>query len=340
MSEPKETPVEEQVAEVAEDNFDDLAPGNVDLAKFIEESPVINKETPPEAKEKEPEEPGEAETEESKEDELIESKKYKIRDVEFAEDELVEALEDRKNRTAWQKNLTQKSQIAASLAEDQIKLLIPYALRQRELPKDLEKVFEAPELPKSFKYETEDGDEMEIAVNKLPPEMLKALGQQMFLTMYPDLDQQRQEVEKRAGEVAEKMKQIVSYQELDATDKALRFMQEHPDYAITIRKGESLKENLGSILNSGGLHPELAKANKFLMLLRHIQEHGGTLEEAYAFHEGNQIKQKKVKEQIKKNQESDIPPEKGGKKVTKSKDDEFLDTFRDPGLQRLHDLDL
>lgn len=255
----------------------------------------------------------------------------KIGDLEMTQEEWMEAHGDRKNRQNWRKNLTQRSQVASTATDEQIQLLIPYAYKQREIPENLSEIaLKDSKLPKSFTFTDDEGDEITVPISALPKELLSVLADNAFNAKYPDLEKMRTELEDKSGKVDAKYKEIQAYQMHDANQKAISFMKEHPEYAISVRKGENVLNNLKDILSTQGDHPETANAERLLFLVNRVAKVGGTLEEAYAFYNADKIKSEKAKADIKRKQAEDIGTVRDGEKVIKTPEQQFIDAHRDP----------
>lgn len=192
----------------------------------------------------------------------------KIGDLEYPADSWIQGLKDSENRKNWQANLTKKSQIINKFPDDIINDLAPYALGQRELPKDF-KAELAKELP-DIEIENEDGYTEKISADKLPDDFLNSVKQKVLASALPEYIQLQAEHE--ALKVKhENLAAEVEAERLDeGVSATVDFMLENPDYAVTYNEGEDLAKVLAGIIKAGKQHPEYGNATRLGMVLNAV----------------------------------------------------------------------
>jgi hypothetical protein len=120
----------------------------------------------------------------------------------------------------------------------------------------------------------------------------------------------------------------------------LDLMKQHPDMAISVRKGESVKDNIETIITSGAAHPEFINAQKFVTLSQFAGQHGMTFEQAYTAFFGTVKAQAAARQQILENQQTDLPRERGngqipdplGEYIRRANEDSIASQLRRMGI--------
>jgi hypothetical protein len=287
----------------------------------------------PKAKKPEkPEEDSEEKSTAKPEEEVGEKKpsdpsKRMIGEFELTDEEWIEAAFDRQNRSVWQKNLTQKSQIAAKvlpkLTEDDLQFLLPYAMGQKELPDNLkDAVLQSTGLPEKFIINQEDGTEIEIFTKDIPKNILGILGKAAMAQIYPEIDKIKEDHTKLLEE-NNKIKRVQMTSQQRIIEGELKdLMKEESDIAFDggIRKGESIINKLAMIHQVGPDHPEYKTAQRIMMILQYAQTNGMRVKDAYYDFFGKAKAEKDAKKQIIENQKNDTSRETGKKP---SKDEDF-----------------
>jgi len=334
--ESQQTTPQETKVETVEGDFEQPT----DLNKLLEEAPVVSQpsEEKPEEKEspskekaeqKQPAQKTETEEEKKTETTTTEEPVVKVGEQEYPVSFIEEALRDHQNRKAWQKNLTQRSQLAARIPDEQLELLLPYALAQKELPENIvDELKKFDELPKTFKIVDEDGYEIEVPLESLDKTFLESLKKAVIKEVFPEYQQIKQEYENLKSEF-EQTKQMTE-QQLIETGKTytMNFMQEHPEVAVTVKDGEDIEEVLKTIMEAGPDHPEFENAQRFLILAKVVSEQGGTLDDAYKIVYGKKEEKKKMVQSIQEKQKAVLPERVGGEVPTKPEDEQFIETLQ------------
>jgi hypothetical protein len=113
-------------------------------------------------------------------------------------------------------------------------------------------------------------------------------------------------------------------------------MKKHSDFAITVHQGDKLEDLLEDIRISNGDHPEYKNAIRFINLAKHVQENGGTLDEAYDIYYGEKEREKKITESINENQNA--PTHTKETTIAPSNEtDQFLSKFSSSKAQKLRE---
>lgn len=293
-----------------------LVDGDSNFEKLMSEAPLVSVKREEQPKETEPEAKADVQEPEDSEEPESTGRKIKIRDFELSEDEWIEAFNDRSNRSKWQKNLTQKSQIASkilpNLREEDLQYLLPYAMGQKALPENLkDALIKSADLPKTLKFKDAEENEFEVNTTDLPDEFVQQLAKKALSEAYPEINKLHEENAKLSEELEKTKKVYESYNQRMFERTVRDYMKEHPDTGIEVRNNESVRDALATIMQSGEVHPEYEKAQKFLLVSQFAQNAGLTLDEAHTKLFGSTEARKKAAEKAKKNQQEDMPRERG-----------------------------
>jgi hypothetical protein len=253
--------------------------------------------------------------------------KVKIGDLEHTVEEWERFGKDYANDMTWKANNTKRSQLVNKFSDEQLNDMAPYALAQREIPKDLKKsLLELQEMPEELTVKDGEGYDVKIPVSELPDEFLNKLKNQILTATFPEYMNAVDE-NTRLKEQVETTQHEVSTQEIeDGTAQAVGFMQGHPEFAITVYEGEKLQDVLAQIAKTGDTHPEFQNFQRFTSILNLVSNGMfRTFDEAHASFYGAEESKKAIAEQIAQNQEAGKPEEPGGKTPPPSGGSELLD---------------
>lgn len=215
------------------------------------------------------------------------------------------------NQSQWQKNLTEKSQIAAQLTPEQIETIMKATNHLREVKVPEEYEYDTPEIDltseEPFLVEVEDADGLPAEVDLKP--YIKP-----FIAQYS----------KKLSEMEEKIReyetQVDEVRQQNAFNYLTSNMKEVPDLAIP----DLTMDKLDSILRAGKTHPDYEKLMRFKVISNFANETGLDFKSAYRKLAMKEIMQEKEAERLKKNLDTP-PPEPPAKAATKSSIDEFYD---------------
>lgn len=224
----------------------------------------------------------------------------KIGDIELAEEEWLEGAQERKrakNNREFLATLTQKSQIVNAISNEDIKLLLPYVIGGKPLPKDFrDKV----ELPKSFKIRNQydDGD-VEIKTDQIPQEFIDKIKDQILREYMPELLESRTQL----ADYQEKEQQWGQQQEVMGNNFFREFMKRHPDCEVTIPQGQRVGDVVYAVSKDTN-HPENDNAIRMLNIFQTLKAtEGGDPDKVYTSLFGKQNLSDAQKQQILKNQQ-------------------------------------
>lgn len=275
---------------------------------------------PPQVDSQSQQQPDNQQDQSNNQQQAAQPKKVKIGSLEMTEQEWGEAAKDRKDRSQWVKNLTQLSQIAKSvlpnLDEEDVKVLLPFALATKKLPANLKsEVLKMSELPETITVTDNDGLETEISTKSLPAELIEKIAASALIKAWPELSKLREDHKSLLEEHNTIKSTMQSQNDRMAEMMVLDLMKQHPDMAISVRKGESVKENIETIITAGPSHPEFINAQKFVTLSQFAGRHGMTFEQAYTAFFGTVQAQAAARQQILENQQTDLTRERGNGQI-------------------------
>lgn len=192
----------------------------------------------------------------------------KIGDLEYSQEQWIRFAKDYENDMTWKANNTKRSQVISKFSDEELNLLAPYALGQKELPKDFKDTL-AKELP-DLKIEDEDGYETSISPDKIPEDFMNALKLKLASELFPQYFQLKDEHGKLKAE-NDQIRQEIDQERLEeGTQSAIDFMNSNPDFAITLYSGEQLHKTLAGIVQAGPDHPEYHNAKRIGVILQGI----------------------------------------------------------------------
>ena len=241
--------------------------------------------------------------------------KVKIGDLEHTAEEWERFAKDYANDTTWKANNAKKSQVISKFSDEMLSDVVPYALSQRELPKDFKKkLAEMKDLPEVFSYKDADGYDVELRREDIPDEFYRAVRDQALVESFPEYMKLVEENTK-LKEKAENVEQQVSDQEIaEGTKTSVEFMKGYPEFAVTMYPGDRLESVLSEIFKVGEAHPEYENARRFGAILNAISVGMyRSFDEAAQSLFGARKRKTETVDQVNANQSEGRPEEPGGR---------------------------
>ncbi len=242
--------------------------------------------------------------------------KIKIGTLEHTAEEWEQYGKDYANDTTWKARNTKKSQLSNKFSDAMLNDLAPYALGQRELPKDIKKsLMEAGKLPDEITVKDDDGYDIKVKTSDVfTDDAMKAMKAQFLAEAYPEYIKTAEENEKLKTQLETTQHEVTTQEIETGTNESIQFMQEHPEFAVTVHQGEKLDEVLANIYRSGDAHPEYENFTRFTALLKMVSDGVfPTFNDAYTSFYGNNDAKKAANQQVAANQAQGKPEEPGGK---------------------------
>jgi hypothetical protein len=255
-------------------------------------------EEPPADKSEEPPAKPSKDVQEDKPEEIS---KVKIGENEYTLEEIEEFKKSHENYDNWRTNLTQKSQIAANLTEEQITAIMRATenLKKIEVPKE----FDSP-MPE-IDFQNEDPFTVEVEDSEgLPAEIDLKPYLKPFVKNY---ESKISELENKLSNYETENKQI--QQEKVITEMKVN-MKEFEDIAI-----DNLSlETIDSILVAGNSHPDYDKLMRYKAVASYARDADLPFPKAYGKLYAKEIADRKEGERLKNNLKGKPPepPSKGG----------------------------
>jgi len=306
-------------------------PQRTNVKSILDKAPVLGKEAPTgEVPKNEPEplvtgpaagkQPTVADPE-SKEPTTDESKKGEgggessedegkitIGGLSYSEQEWARFAKDYENDTTWRAANTKKSQVINKFNDELIDLLAPYALGQKEVPKDLKEKLASDIGEVQFTVKDPDGYDVKLNGKDIPEDVIETIRQNVITNVLPEYLEMREQFSQMKEEL-DRTKETVTQTEVESGIKhSLEFMRENPEFAVTVNKGEKLSEVLAGIFTAGETHPEYHNAQRFAVLATAIRQGiYNDFNSAYKGVFGKEIIRKNANEQVLNNQAQGAP---------------------------------
>ena len=281
-----------------------------DFSDFIDEMPEV-KEPEPEVETKPEVEKPEAETEEKPETEPevekpeteteteTEINKFKLDDVDYTIDEIREFKKSHDNYENWRKTLTQKSQVAANLTEDQLQAVLTATdnLKRVDVPDDFNSPVSQIDFLKDdpFLVEVEDAEGLPAEVDLKP--YLRP-----FIKQY---EGKIKELQEKMGNYEAENNKI---QQQNVLSEMRNNMSKFPKFAIS----DVSLETIDSILTAKNSHPEYDKLMAYKAVAQYAKETNLSFSKAYNKMYAKEIIEEKEAKRIKENAKKP-PPESPSK---------------------------
>jgi len=264
----------------------------------------------------------------------VPGQKIKIGNLEHTAEEWEQFGKDYANDTTWKARNTKKSQLSNKFSDEMLNDMAPYALGQRELPKDIKKsLMEAAKLPDEITVKDDDGYDIKVKTSDIFTEdAMKAMKAKFLSEAYPEYMKAAEENTNLKTQL-ETTQHDVTIQEIETgTSESIKFMQGHPEFAVTVHQGEKLDEVLANIYRSGDAHPEYENFTRFTALLKMVSDGVfPTFDDAYTSFYGNNDAKKAANLQVAQNQALGKPEEPGGKSLPPDSGKSLLDRMSKRG---------
>ncbi len=263
----------------------------------------------PKSKEPEPDEPKKGE---EVGDDADDKGKVTIGGLSYSEHEWARFAKDYEQDTSWRAANTKKSQVINKFDDDIINELAPYALGQKEVPKDLKDKMVSDIGSMEFTVKDPDGYDIKVKGSDLPEEVIDSIRQNVIAEVFPKYAQMNEDYTNLKETHQQTQDQVSQSQVESGIKHSLEFMQSNPEFAITVRQGEKLSDVLAGIFKAGETHPEYHNAQRFTVLAKSINDGiYPDFAEAYKGVFGKEIARKNVNDQVIENQEAGVPETPG-----------------------------
>ncbi len=140
----------------------------------------------------------------------------------------------------------------------------------------------------------------------------------------------------------ETTKREVTAQEIETgSNDSIKFMQAHPEFAVTVYPGEKLEDVMANIYRSGEAHPEYENFLRFTAVLKTVSDGiYPSFDDAHKAFFGGTDSKKAANEQVVKNQAKGKPEEPAGKTTPPTGGTELINRMakrgKGPGYAKLN----
>jgi hypothetical protein len=268
----------------------------------------------------------------------IGDQQYTVEQVNAGIEALTKAEESEEQRKTWQGNLTKKSQIVSGLTDQQVQEILPYAASQRKLPENLkDELVKMEKFPETFTITDSQGYENEYRTEDLPDGFLNDVANAVLAQKWPEYAEIIQERDRLKADNEKITTSVTQEQYSRGEEMSIEFMKGHPDAAITLRKGDVLKNVLGEIMRSGDTHPEYENAVRYATLLKAV--HDGFMPDLNTAYDimasGNKLKANAAAQVLNNQGNANMPETPDGQVPKKDPGREFLNKKRNVKGQKI-----